>query len=258
MRPIILDEHTRQQILNDMAEKLASTRNYTDFKYTYTPANLPTEQKIKVIYSPKAWIKQSMLVSETSIECAWHGIVTTNEERTIFTIEDILPYPQITAATTVNIDDARYEDWHQALDDNDYNALRLQGHSHVNMGVVPSGTDTTLYSTMLDALGTDSFYLFCIYNKKHQCWWNVYDLRHNVIYEAADLTVSVDGFSEMPLDWYNTMSKIYFARPTYTTPTYTAKQEPWNDPFYVSDRYFAQLDDIPVSKRRGGKKHGSK
>lgn len=278
MKPIILDEQTITNILEDIKERLSSQRNYNEVKYQYTPrtTRLPTDQKIKIIFTPLAWIKMYTLVERCATECAWHGIVTTNETRTEFTIHDIVTYPQKITAATVDIDDEEYEAWHQALNDEHYNNLRLQGHSHVNFGCTPSGTDTALYKEMLQALQADSFYIFMITNKKYQSWWNIYDLANNVIYDCNDIELSIENFN--PEDWYTDQTKN-FNKKSHTTPTHkgafdnsvhtTQKRldfhtetiiEDEYDAFYASDRYenyAARFDEKP-KKKEEKKKHGSK
>lgn len=147
--------------------------------------------RIELHLMPLAYLKIRELVASCDKECAWHGIVTANEERTNFTVHDIMVYPQIITSVTVEKDEAKYFEWHQNLPDEAYNNLKLQGHSHVNMAVSPSGVDRDTYHEIAETISADGFYIFMITNKRHEYYFEVLDKKNNVIYDKADIDLFV-------------------------------------------------------------------
>ena len=79
----------------------------------------------------------------------------------------------------------------------------MQAHSHVNMGVSPSGVDDTHRQKILDQLEPDMFYIFMIWNKSLAVHTLIYDMAHNILYEDADVDVKLlgdDGMDEFLAD----------------------------------------------------------
>jgi hypothetical protein len=225
MKYINMPETTADTIITALTEKLramfAESRNISAFTYSFKPEEFIGKAEITLDYSAIAFLKQHMLVANHKDEIAWHGIVRPSEDRKYFHIEDILVYPQTVTGTNVNTDEAPYQEWKNRLDDDHYNHLRYQAHSHVNMTVSPSGVDTTLYDAMLSSLGPTSYYIFLIINKRGEFWINIYDIQNNVIYDKNDVHVTVDGID---MDtWYDTQIRDYIKPKTYQpTQTYIA------------------------------------
>ena len=71
--------------------------------------------------------------------------------------------------------------------------MRMQGHSHVNMSVSPSGVDSGHREKILDQLDADMFYIFMIWNKRLDTHTLIYDMANNVLYEDGDITVKIAG-----------------------------------------------------------------
>ena len=67
----------------------------------------------------------------------------------------------------------------------------MQGHSHVNMGVSPSGVDNSHRAEILKQLEADMFYIFMIWNKSLNIHTLVYDLQRNVLFEDDDIEVKI-------------------------------------------------------------------
>ena len=161
-----------------------------------TASVCPKEDRPVIRITIKADAKIKALVKESSKEIAWHGIVEHTEGTNVYTITDILVFPQtVTAATAVSRDEA-YGPWIMELSDNVFNKLRFHGHSHVNMGVTPSGVDTNYQETLIDSV--QDFYIFAIYNKaaSYNIW--LYDKTNNMLYEKADIdyVISKDRIAE--------------------------------------------------------------
>jgi len=167
-------------ILKDMKMSDGNLQYSKSFKY---------KDKNAVIWlTQDAYRKILALVLGFSSEVAWHGTVTRtgiNE----FTIEDIIVYPQEVTGSTVNTDQELYTDWLYGLDDETFNKVRMQGHSHVNMGVSPSGVDNTHRQQILEQLEPDMFYVFQVWNKSLSVHTIIYDMQNNVLYEDKDVEI---------------------------------------------------------------------
>ena len=141
------------------------------------------EEKARLIILQAAWEKMIALIDECDKEIAWHGIVTKTNNT--YTITDILIFPQTVTGCTVTSDDTEYSLWLANQPDNVFNNLRFHGHSHVNMGVTPSGVDTTYQDDILKNL--QDFYIFAIFNKKGDHWCAIYDVEDNIAYSNTDI-----------------------------------------------------------------------
>ena len=101
--------------------------------------------------------------------------------------------------TNVNTDQKEYTQWLYAQEDEVFNAIRMQGHSHVNMGTSPSSVDLTHQEEILNQLDDDMFYIFMIWNKRLEHTVKIYDLASNTLYEDADIDLvcpTLDSFLE--------------------------------------------------------------
>lgn len=146
-------------------------------------------------FTPKAWIKMRSLVDSFSSEVQWHGTVMRKNKNT-FVVKDILIFPHEVTGTTVVSNQEGYEEWLNNLDDETFNACRFHGHSHVNMGVTPSGVDMNYRHNVLDNFGlpndtTDLFYIFLITNKRSEISAEIYDLQNNALYSTNEIDIEV-------------------------------------------------------------------
>ena len=142
--------------------------------------------------TPVAYSKTVTLINTFSDEVAWHGMAVKKAENE-FIIEDICVYPQEVTGATVNTDQERYTKWLYEFDDEAFNKIRMQGHSHVNMGVSPSGVDSGHREKILDQLDDDMFYIFMVWNKSLKTHTLIYDMENNILYDDKDVTVKIIG-----------------------------------------------------------------
>lgn len=169
--------------LDDFLGKL-SVGDYIALVKELSGAN---HEKAEVHFTRTAYYKMWALVDELGKEIAWDGVCTRDPERpNVFTVEDIIVYPQTVTGATVETDDEKYLNWMNGLDDDTFNRRRFNGHSHVNMGVTPSGTDMTYREQCL--LNVKDFFVFGIFNKKHDSNFEIYDIENNIVYENKDIT----------------------------------------------------------------------
>lgn len=188
-KQIFASEAEINEILAKAKENLLSKKNFgaLELKFDLKRDN----RKANLIFSPIAWVKQKTLVEKFDTEVEWHGLVRRVDEAT-FEVYDILVPPHTVAAATVTADLKEYTEWINALDDETFFALRFHGHSHVNMGTTPSGTDMKYREDVVTQIpkpdadkGEDGFYIFMILNKSGNMTVQIFDLLNNAIYDTG-------------------------------------------------------------------------
>ena len=148
-------------------------------------------KRANIQFTPVAYAKMLSLIQGFATEVAWHGIVSKLGEG-LFRISDILVYPQSVTGATVRTDERVYTAWLLKQEDDVFNNLRMQSHSHANMKASPSPQDLTDQGIILDQMGSGcKFYIFMIWNKKLEFFIRVYDLEANLLYETEDVDVSL-------------------------------------------------------------------
>ena len=179
------------------------------------------EQRASLLFTASAWAKMYALINSYTTEVEWHGIVDRVNKNT-FRIKDILVFPHTVTGATVTSDQKEYEEWLDTLDDETFNKLRFHGHSHVNMGVTPSGTDMEYRKNVLNNFGTpnektDYFYTFFIGNKNGATSAEIYDLQNNILYGTTDIDIKVDLGNDEYLDTFleNAKPLVKEHKPTY-------------------------------------------
>lgn len=159
-----------------------------------------TNKKAKISIEKIAWDKMKALVEEFSSEVAWHGIARRGDKDGEYIIDDIIIYPQTVSGVTVTTDQIEYQTWLYEQPDEVFNNIRMQGHSHVNMGTSPSSVDTNYYEGIVDQMTDEMFYIFMILNKKGERFVNIYDKKDNVLYESKDVTITILVDPEDPVE----------------------------------------------------------
>lgn len=208
------DKEIAEVLRSAQAQLLAESHNLKKRKFQNDQADGVTlnfklkevkdDRKATITFSAKAYMKIFALVHTYSTEVEWHGVV----ERTAadaFYIKDVLVFPHKVTGATVISDQTEYEKWLDTLDNETFNALRFHGHSHVNMGVTPSGVDMTYRHNILNNFGmpsatSDLFYIFLIFNKRGDISGEIYDLQNNALYSKSTNTDEIDIVVE-DCDW---------------------------------------------------------
>lgn len=214
----------------------------------------------KIYITAMAFCKMQTLIQKCDKEIAWHGLVRHSGRN--YTIYDILVYPQtVTAATATSIDDD-YPIWISKLEDKEINNMRMQGHSHVNMGVTPSGVDEQYYRDLL-AHVTD-YYIVMVLNKRNDATVRLYDVANNVLYEDLSYELILDG--RPATSWYDSAAEnVHTHVPAtqlslaqhYDLQNYKNR---WKDSKkYMEDYYGSDLTqfDEPTKIKGGKNKHES-
>lgn len=195
-RPIKLSDKLIKKLVDGITDQLKGHKLFDDsIDLSY---DIPTSDKKEavLIFDAVAYAKMLMLLGNFDTEVAWHGTAERVEGST-FKITDIIVYPQRVTGGTVNTDQEEYEKWLYSLDDEQFNNLRFQGHSHVNFGPYPSSVDLSHQERIVEQLEDDMFYIFGIWNKKLDYSLKIFDLADNTLYTKDDITIFID---DMPLD----------------------------------------------------------
>lgn len=182
LTPVIIDE-IREEFM-----KYLKGGKIQDGKISFNKNLSSTERKATVFFTETAWNKMQALIREFDKEVAWHSIASRigdDLSKDEYLISDILVYPQEVTGATVTTDQQKYQNWLMQHDDETYNNIRCQGHSHVNMAVVPSGVDLQFYESILSQLNDDMFYIFMIWNKKGDRTIKIYDLAKNILFDNS-------------------------------------------------------------------------
>ena len=217
-RPIKMTESLCREILQEFAAALRGNR-YPDGKVSYTRILAQANRKATLSFTEQAYLKMLMLVNGTDKEVGWHGLVHRAEDETKdeYIVTDLLVYPQEVTGATVTTDQSKYETWLMGHEDEVFNRIRLQGHSHVNMSCVPSPTDTSLYDRIFSQLEEDMFYVFLIWNKRNERMVRIYDMAKNMFFDTDDVTVQVlDGPYGIREFLSNAETMVKTAAPSYS------------------------------------------
>ena len=153
-----------------------------------------------IYITPNAYLKMRKLVDATSSEIGWYGTVSEYPglER-VYLIDDIIVYPQTVTGTTCEQDESKMFDFEMSLTTEQVNKKRFQGHSHVNMGVTPSGVDEAFYQDLLTQV-TD-YFIIAITNKRNEYTVRFYDIENNILYSNIPILLLLEDGSDLNL-WY--------------------------------------------------------
>lgn len=226
----------------------------------------------KVYITAEAYVKLRKLVDATTTEIGWYGTVTKMPGfESVFVIDDILVYPQtVTGATCVQDDDRVFE-FELNLSTDQVNRKRFHGHSHVNMGVTPSGVDEQFYQDILTQV--DDYFIIMITNKSGAYYTRFYDMQNNILYTGIPVQVMLDNGIALE-HWYDDATQNNIKEHTYTAPIKPGADKknfqnsifdnPYDDYEYdpyesYADRYARYYESTKLDKRKPGRpKKGNK
>lgn len=191
-KPIKLTQDWIQQMVKEFTSALGKIK-LSDGKVSYTKSityDGKDKEKATIYFEPVAYAKMLMLIHTFSDEVAWHGTVDRANDKT-FIIKDLFVYPQEVTGGTVTTDQERYQQWLMDMDDEVFNKLHMQGHSHVNFATTPSAVDRTFYDSILAQLADDGYYIFMVFNKRLERTAMIYDMANNILYEDSDIDIGI-------------------------------------------------------------------
>lgn len=172
--------------------------------------------RVTISFTREAYDKMWALVDHFDTEVAWHGMVQ-RVDVTHFHIYDIVVYPQIVANATANTDQEEYDRWLMSIDGDSFNAMKMQGHSHVRMSTSPSSVDLDHQGKIVSQLGSEGFYIFMIVNKRRECTIKVYDAENNTLYENDSIDI-IPPPEAAALDEFLSEAENNVSIRTYTRP----------------------------------------
>lgn len=224
MKKFMLTQKDINAAQKELAETLKKQKQVSKPSITINiPLTLDKHPKATLSFTMKAYTKMLALVDGCEKEIAWHGIVRKKKKgaKATYIVDDILMFPQIVTAATVKGKEPEYAMWCAQLPAEQLNKMRLHGHSHVRMGVSPSGVDTNYQDDMVETV--EDFYIFLIANKQHAFWTRIVDVTDNIVYDERDVEIVVDEIAsnsewvEKSIKEYLTESVATVVRPTATT-----------------------------------------
>lgn len=183
------------EIANELYEEFTNLIQKTKYvkngKISFTKT-FESKEKATLYFTELSYLKMKMLVESSNKEVAWHGLVKRHpQEANAFVVYDILVYPQKVTGVTVETDQEEYQNWLMGHDDDTFNDIRLQGHSHVYMSTTPSSVDMDLYEGIVSQLTSDMFYIFIILNKKGEKTIQIYDFMSNLAFDTEDIFMEI-------------------------------------------------------------------
>jgi hypothetical protein len=136
-----------------------------------------------IVISKKALVQMFIYVDKCSEEIGWMGTAYRDEKQ--ITIDDVYLFDQEVHSTTTEITPEGLSDFATELlnqpDGMDiWNNLKMWGHSHVRMGVTPSGQDDKQMETFQD--GGHDWFIRLIANKNGELKVDLYDYENGIIY----------------------------------------------------------------------------
>jgi hypothetical protein len=150
-----------------------------------------TKQSVKVLescmpqilISSDAIIKMQLFIENCSEEVGWLGTAYLRDG--VYYIEDVFLFEQEVHATTTEITPEGLSDFAmELLQQPDgveiWNNMKVWGHSHVNMGVTPSGQDDAQMVTFKE--GGHDWFIRLIANKKGDLKIDLYEYTNGLIY----------------------------------------------------------------------------
>jgi hypothetical protein len=178
----------------------------------------------RVFIEKEALTKMSVYVDECKEEIGWMG-TATRDGRNI-TIHDVFLFEQDVHATTTEITPEGLSKFAEELLQQEdgmevWNNLKMWGHSHVNMGITPSGQDNKQMETFKD--GGHDWFIRLIANKKGEMKLDMYDYANSVIY--TDLPwMALPSESELKIQ--DEIEKLYELLDTYEKARVDMHKEP--------------------------------
>ena len=223
-RNLVISEKVRQAVVNELCRKLKDPILY-EKDLVFRPGLKRVQATVNLIFRPVAFLKMYSLVMNNQYEVAWHGVVEKVDKS--FIIKDILVYPQIADVVTVDDDEEKYLPWLMKLDGETRNAMKLHGHSHVDMGVSPSLTDIKTQGELLKQLGENDFYIFMIVNRRNSFFIKIVDLAENMVYDTDDCKILISGDGFDAVSWQNEVLDCIQNRGFIPGAEYTSDDFPW-------------------------------
>ena len=209
VRDKLIEKYNTTQFMN-MTDTIDIKLDVKDILEEYMNERQSTEPQIFI--TSEAYIKMRTLVDKTSTELGWYGFVSKLPGLdNVYVIEDIIVYPQKVTGATCEQDEDRMFEFEMSLTTEQVRARRFQGHSHVNMGVTPSGVDEAFYQDLLSQVR--DYYIIMVTNKRGDNHIRFYDMENNIVYTELELKILLDNGTDVD-KWYQEEVDNNLSKPT--------------------------------------------
>ena len=207
----------------------------------------------RVIISKKAGRKMDYIIATVPTEVGWLGTVdkTVEDGGDVYTITDVFVPEQLVAAATCEIKSPGRSqlamDLLKKYGDEEgeklINSLQFWGHSHVNMGVSPSGQD----DNMILEFKTRDFFIRGIFNKKGDVKMDIYDFKNNIKYldvnPEFESDITDEEKSELDIAIKEKLKPITYQTTSYiTNKTSSFKSKAGNNSGYYNPYKYSASD----------------
>lgn len=208
-----------------------------------------------VVIEQVALEKMKAYVTYCDKEIGWLG-TATQQDNTIV-IHDMFLFEQEVHETTCEINEQAVAKWYEEMLTTHangveiVNTMRVWGHSHVNMGISPSGQDDTQFAELIK--GVDDFFIRIIANKKGEMRLDYHDVVNNITFYNIDWAteVSID-LKEIQKEIAQKVKRKVYVQPVAKTSYYNAgasgkgKVAPINPSWY--DEYYEDYSTFKDDK----------
>lgn len=209
VRDKLIEKYNTTQFMN-MNDTIDIKLDVKDILEEYMNERQSTEPQVFI--TSEAYIKMRTLVDKTSTELGWYGFVSKLPGLdNVYVIEDIIVYPQKVTGATCEQDEDRMFEFEMSLTTEQVRARRFQAHSHVNMGVTPSGVDEAFYQDLLSQVR--DYYIIMVTNKRGDNHIRFYDMENNIVYTELELKVLLDNGTDVD-KWYQEEVDNNLSKPT--------------------------------------------
>lgn len=160
--------------------------NFKERSNPNTTVNVIKTLVPRVGIASEALTKMAVYVDECNDEIGWLGTAYKNEEQNTILIQDVYLFDQDVHGATTEITPEGLSDFAEELLSMGetgieiWNNLKMWGHSHVRMGVTPSGQDNSQMETFKQS-GHDWF-IRLIANKNGEMKIDLYDYKLGISY----------------------------------------------------------------------------
>lgn len=284
VRDKLIEKYNTTQFMN-MNDTIDIKLDVKDILEEYMNERQSAEPQVFI--TSEAYIKMRTLVDKTSTELGWYGFVSKLPGLdNVYVIEDIIVYPQKVTGATCEQDEDRMFEFEMSLTTEQVRARRFQGHSHVNMGVTPSGVDEAFYQDLLSQVR--DYYIIMVTNKRGDNHIRFYDMENNIVYTELELKILLDNGTDVD-KWYQEEVDNNLSKPTPIVSNdisntnfkgsifdddkwdYTTKSKSIWDPYlfeWIDEDDYKSIYGIPYTGQfkdlkpaslysKKGKKHGS-
>lgn len=209
VRDKLIEKYNTTQFMN-MNDTIDIKLDVKDILEEYMNERQSAEPQVFI--TSEAYIKMRILVDKTSTELGWYGFVSKLPGLdNVYVIEDIIVYPQKVTGATCEQDEDRMFEFEMSLTTEQVRARRFQAHSHVNMGVTPSGVDEAFYQDLLSQVR--DYYIIMVTNKRGDNHIRFYDMENNIVYTELELKILLDNGTDVD-KWYQEEVDNNLSKPT--------------------------------------------